>query len=382
MALVLKDRVRESTTTSGTGTLTLDGAVGGFQGFSVIGNGNTTYYAIVDVTTGAWEVGVGTYTASGQTLSRDTVLESSSGGTLVAFTSNIKDVFCTYPAERAAYLDSATNATIPGLTNSGNLAFTGTGNRITGDFSNATAANRVAFQTSTVDGNTIIAVIPNGTATGASLLLENSSGLVNASFLQATIDTASASIRSGIRGTGTYLPMTFFTGGSERVRIDTSGNVGIGTSSPTTALSLDKTNVAFRGQLTINGGSTGTSQITLYKGTTSDTDLVGQLYAINTQNSVSLSAYKADGVLLLETNGNTERMRIDSAGNVGIGTSSPNASAILDVQSTTKGVRMPNMTTTQKNAITSPAAGLMVFDTTLAKLCVYSGAAWETITST
>jgi len=382
MALVLKDRVRESTTTAGTGTLTLDGAVGGFQGFSVIGNGNTTYYAIVDVTTGAWEVGVGTYTASGQTLSRDTVLESSSGGTLVAFTSNIKDVFCTYPAERAAYLDSATNATIPGLTNSGNLAFTGTGNRITGDFSNATAANRVAFQTSTVDGNTIIAVIPNGTATGASLLLENSSGLVNASFLQATIDTASASIRSGIRGTGTYLPMTFFTGGSERVRIDTSGNVGIGTSSPTTALSLDKTNVAFRGQLTINGGSTGTSQITLYKGTTSDTDLVGQLYAINTQNSVSLSAYKADGVLLFETNGNTERMRIDSAGNVGIGTSSPNASAILDVQSTTKGVRMPNMTTTQKNAITSPAAGLMVFDTTLAKLCVYSGAAWETITST
>jgi hypothetical protein len=77
---------------------------------------------------------------------------------------------------------------------------------------------------------------------------------------------------------------------------------------------------------------------------------------------------------------NSEQMRLTSTG-LGIGTTSPSASAILDVQSTTKGVRMPNMTTTQKNAISSPAAGLMVFDTTLAKLCVYSGSAWQTITS-
>jgi hypothetical protein len=77
----------------------------------------------------------------------------------------------------------------------------------------------------------------------------------------------------------------------------------------------------------------------------------------------------------------TQAMTLDTSGNLGIGTTSPNASAILDAQSTTKGVRMPNMTTTQKNAIASPAAGLMVFDTTLAKLCVYSGSAWQTITS-
>ena len=76
----------------------------------------------------------------------------------------------------------------------------------------------------------------------------------------------------------------------------------------------------------------------------------------------------------------SEQMRLTSTG-LGIGTSSPSSSAILDAQSTTKGVRMPNMTTTQKNAIASPAAGLMVFDTTLAKLCVYSGSAWQTITS-
>jgi len=111
MPLVLKDRVRETSITTGTGTLTLNGAVTGFQSFSVIGNSNTTYYAIVDVTTGAWEVGVGTYTASGTTLSRTTVLESSVGGGLVNFTANIKDVFCTYPAEQAVTLDDVQTLT-------------------------------------------------------------------------------------------------------------------------------------------------------------------------------------------------------------------------------------------------------------------------------
>jgi hypothetical protein len=70
-----------------------------------------------------------------------------------------------------------------------------------------------------------------------------------------------------------------------------------------------------------------------------------------------------------------------TSGSIGLGTASPNASAVLDAQSTTQGVRFPNMTTVQKNAIGTPAAGLVVFDTTLSKLCVYSGAAWQTITS-
>jgi hypothetical protein len=110
MALVVKDRVQEITTTTGTGTLTLGGAVAGFQTFAIIGNGNTTYYAIVDPTTGVWEVGVGTYTASGTTLSRTTVFESSNSGSLVNFAAGSKNVFCTYPAERAVYLDAAGSA--------------------------------------------------------------------------------------------------------------------------------------------------------------------------------------------------------------------------------------------------------------------------------
>jgi hypothetical protein len=98
MALVVKDRVQETSTTTGTGTLTLSGAATGYQSFSsAIGNGNTTYYAISNGTD--WEVGVGTV-GSG-TLSRDTVLESSNAGSLVNFSAGVKTVFCTYPAERS-----------------------------------------------------------------------------------------------------------------------------------------------------------------------------------------------------------------------------------------------------------------------------------------
>lgn len=103
MALVLKDRVKETTTTTGTGTVTLAGAVTGFQSFSVVGNGNVTYYVIAGQNTSEWEVGIGTYTSSGTTLSRTTVLESSNGGSLVNFSAGVKDVFVTYPAEKAIY---------------------------------------------------------------------------------------------------------------------------------------------------------------------------------------------------------------------------------------------------------------------------------------
>jgi hypothetical protein len=104
MALVVKDRVRETTTTTGTGTITLGGAATGFQSFSVIGDSNTTFYTIQLSNTNEWEVGVGTYTSSGTTLSRDTILESSNGGSAVNFSAGSKDVFVTYPAEKAIYL--------------------------------------------------------------------------------------------------------------------------------------------------------------------------------------------------------------------------------------------------------------------------------------
>jgi hypothetical protein len=115
MALVLKDRVKETTTTTGTGTVTLAGAVTGFDAFSEIGNSNTTYYVIAHQSADEWEVGIGTYTSSGTTLSRDTVLSSSNSGSATNFSSGTKDVFCGYPAGKAVNKDANDDVTLETL---------------------------------------------------------------------------------------------------------------------------------------------------------------------------------------------------------------------------------------------------------------------------
>jgi len=107
MALVLKDRVKETTTTTGTGTYTLAGAVTGFEAFSSVGDGNTTYYACTDGTD--FEVGIGTYTASGTTLARTTILQSSNSDSAVSWSSGTKTIFCAQPAEKAVFLDASGN---------------------------------------------------------------------------------------------------------------------------------------------------------------------------------------------------------------------------------------------------------------------------------
>jgi hypothetical protein len=119
MALVLKDRVRETTTVTGTSSATLLGAVTGFQSFSVIGDGNTCYYTIADQSGPNFEVGIGTYSSAGPTLARTTILDSSNGGAIVPFPAGIKDVFVTYPAEKSVNLDASDNVSPLGTVASG-----------------------------------------------------------------------------------------------------------------------------------------------------------------------------------------------------------------------------------------------------------------------
>jgi len=172
MALVLKDRVKETTTTTGTGTYTLDGAAVGFQDFSVIGDGNTTYYACTDGID--WEVGIGTYTSSGTTLSRDTILESSNSGNAVNWGAGLRDVFVTYPAERSAYSEGGALAsglsTFFATPSSANLAAAVT---------DETGSGLLVFATSPTLTTPVLGTPTSGTLSNCTVDGTNSVGFLN-----------------------------------------------------------------------------------------------------------------------------------------------------------------------------------------------------------
>jgi hypothetical protein len=298
---------------------------------------------------------------------------------------------------------TVTGATVNtgGISTAGNLTFTSTSQRIIGDFSNGTLSNRLAFQTSTTNATTSLTVLPNGTSTTSQLNLEGDPASANGAAAQfINVGGSDVRIASSIRGSGTYLPLTMWTGGSERMRIDTSGRVLVGLStSGSTASKLQVTGGTTNAtslataysdaavaivpkstsgfslaiasgtsdfpqlQVSANGAAAGALLLQPYGGdvgigtsspvtkltvtggngnaiTSTNT---GQQYsgfeiANNGSNRVTLQYDNTNGIAALNTRGanpftfgtaDTERMRITSAGNVGIGTSSP--SQKLDV---------------------------------------------------
>ena len=152
MALVLRDRVKETTSTAGTGTYSLAGAVDGFESFGSVGNGNTTYYGCSDGIN--FEVGIGTYTASGTTLARTTILQSSNSDSAVNWGTGTRTIFCTLPAEKMSFLDA-----------SGNLVA-----------NNASALTNLNASNIT-SGTVPIARIDTGTTAGKMIVLDGSARL-------------------------------------------------------------------------------------------------------------------------------------------------------------------------------------------------------------
>jgi len=249
VALIIKDRVKETTTTTGTGTLTLAGAATGFQTFSsAIGNANTCYYAIA--LGSEWETGLGTYTSSGNTLSRDVVLESSNAGSLVTFSAGSKEVFVTYPAAKSVYVDNNNTVTEPKyvatLSTSGSLnqgAFT------YGTLGYSDTDILASFQSSSNSYNQVIIQNTNsGSSASADLTISNNNGTastnyanfgINSSGWTGTLGTNSfsspnvtyISATSGdlVIGTTTSNAIRFVTnGGADKLIFDANGNVGIG----------------------------------------------------------------------------------------------------------------------------------------------------------
>ena len=172
MALVLADRVLETTAVVGTGTATLLGAQSGYQAFSVIGNGNTTYYTIVDNTNFAWEVGIGTYNTN--TLTRDIVLSSSNGGALVYFASGTKDIFLDLPSEKV--LLTAGDVTGPSSAVDSNFAAF---NLTTGKLIKDSGYNASTFATAAQGAKADTAVQPGSLGTAAYLNAGSANGVAS-----------------------------------------------------------------------------------------------------------------------------------------------------------------------------------------------------------
>ena len=269
MPLVLADRVKDTTTTTGTGTITLSGTAPiGYVSFgTAIGNANTTYYTI---TAGSeWEVGLGTYTAAGLLLSRDTVLASSAGGTTkVTFSAGTKDVFVTYPAGKAIYEDGSDNVGIGTLTPGYKLD-------VAGDVRIAGGGGDLRIQSAT-----------GTTAFGGDSQIYNDANNM-------------------IFGTGTTT--------AERMRIDTAGQVGIGTSGPGYRLDVASgdTTAGLGYAMRLRSNATATAAAVQF--TNSAASAQNGTIACTDAGVLTLQGDSATAALAFRTNGD-ERFRITSTG--------------------------------------------------------------------
>ena len=374
MAFVLNDRVLETSTSIGTGTFTLAGAASGFQTFSAgVGASNTTYYTIVNTAASEWEVGLATLDATGLILTRTTVYRSSNSNNAVTFTAGTKNVFVTYPSTKSVNYDASgniaiSNATVTGatITNTGNMTFSGTGLRFTGDFTNATVTNRLAFQTSTSNSATGIYALPNGSSTAASWQATNAADPTNASkILIATNGTTDVQLVSGINGTGTgsgvggVLSVTITNGGTGYASGGTNTYTNVALTGGSGTGVIASTIVVTAGVVTAVTFSTTGSGYAYVVGntlTTANTNLG------SSGSGLSLTVASIAGYLPLTFyNNGAEKMRLAVSGGFSVGTTTdPGAGVILAAN----GFKAGTSTNTQTLPF-SPTSIMVNFGSTL-----------------
>jgi hypothetical protein len=319
MALVLADRVQETTTSPGTGSATLNGAVTGYQTFSAgIGNGNTCYYAIADQGGPNWEVGLGTYSSSGNTLARTTVYASSNGGSLTNFSTGTQAIFVTYPAERSVNLNGAGNVSALGTISSGTW----------GGTTIAVAYGGTGTTTSTGTGSVVLSNNPTlvtpALGTPSSGTLTNCSGLPLTTGVSGVLPTAnggtnlsSFTINGALYSTST----SALTSGTLPVA---SGGTGVTTSTGTTNVVLSNSPTLVTPAL---GAATATSIVAsggfvstgAYSGSYSSGVVVDY-----SSGDARISAASSNTITLYVGGpGNTSIFRVNANGALGVGLTTP-----------------------------------------------------------
>jgi hypothetical protein len=380
MALVIANRVQETTTTTGTGTVTLAGAASGFQSFAVVGNTNTTYYTITSGTD--WEVGIGTYSTTGPTLARTTILSSSNANAAITLTGT-STVFSSYPAEKvisdgygllpvanggtgqSSYTDgqllvgnttgnTLTKTTLTAGTNvtitngSGSITinaadqYVGTVTSVggTGTVNGITLTGTVTTSGSLTLGGTLSGVsltsqvtgtlpVANG-GTGATTLTAN--GVLYGSGASAIAATAAGTTGQVLVGNTGSAP-TWSTLSGIGVTSFSAGTTGLTPSSATTGV------VTLAGTLGVANGGTGATTLTsgyLLKG--NGTSAVSASVVYDNGTNVGIGTANVNGAQMSHLGtlrfltASTERMRIDSSGNVLINRSSYSGYGKLNVE--------------------------------------------------
>ena len=262
----------------------------------------------------SYTVGDLIYASASTTLSK--LADVATGSVLVSGGVGVAPAWSTSP--------TVTALTTGSISNSGNTTNTGTGSRFLADFTNATITNRLAFQTSTTNSTTGIYALPNGTSTAASWQATNAADPTNASkILIATNGSTDVQLVSGINGTGTYLPLSFFTNGSGQFAINTSGAFGIGSVAGATV------SYGTSGQLFVSGGSAAQPSWTntVSAATTFSTSITSPIHYGGTGTGSTLTLQSTSGVgatdsivMKVGNNGATTALSIATGGTVTIGT--------------------------------------------------------------